>query len=230
MDTLPDHLMKLYTNPLIRIFRVLGGMSILALLTKKLVHLPPFVLYVVFAFSVVYTLFMVYIAYRRIKHIIYILKNDKLEVRNSPLDLFASYAGRLLLCVKGVCEAGAPVGFALGVMAGFDQILEHKGRDPLFLPMLANVLLPDTPAQLEYKQRKNVFKDLTTMDSKYKEMLEEKDLISKLENSKLFSKDDIKMMKEGVSKHESSLLADKELLVNKIKGAYASSSNSVVKK
>ena len=85
-DTLPDHLMKLYTNPLIRIFRVLGGMSIIALLTGKLYYLPPFVLYAVFGFAVVYALFMVYLTYHRIKHIIYILKSDKLEVRNSPLD------------------------------------------------------------------------------------------------------------------------------------------------
>ena len=46
-DTLPDHLMKLYTNPLIRIFRVLGGLSILALLSHKFVYFPIFVLYAV---------------------------------------------------------------------------------------------------------------------------------------------------------------------------------------
>ena len=79
-NTLPDHLMKLYTNPLIRIFRVLGGMSIIALLTGKLYYLPPFVLYAVFGFAVVYALFMVYLTYHRIKHIIYILKSDKLDI------------------------------------------------------------------------------------------------------------------------------------------------------
>ena len=79
-DTLPDHLMKLYTNPLIRIFRVLGGLSILALLSNKLLYFPIFVLYAVLGFSFVFTVFMFYIAYHRIKHIIYILKSDKLDI------------------------------------------------------------------------------------------------------------------------------------------------------
>lgn len=119
MSTLPEPLMKLYTNPLIRIFRFLGGISILALLTKTLVHLHPFILYAVFAFSVPYAFFMIYIAYYRIKHMLYILKTDKLEVRNSPLDHFASYAAKLIYCVKGACKAWVSVGFALCVMAGY---------------------------------------------------------------------------------------------------------------
>ena len=78
-NTLPDHLMKLYTNPLIRIFRVLGGLSSIALLTRKLTYLPSFVLYVVFAVAVVYAVFAFYITYHRIKHITYLLKSDKLD-------------------------------------------------------------------------------------------------------------------------------------------------------
>lgn len=84
-DTLPDHLMKLYTNPLIRIFRVLGGLSILALLSHNFVYFPIFVLYAVLGFSFVFTVFMFYTVYHRIKHIIYILKSDKLDI-NTPLN------------------------------------------------------------------------------------------------------------------------------------------------
>lgn len=225
-NTLPDHLMKLYTNPLIRIFRVLGGMSIIALLTGKLYYLPPFVLYAVFGFAVVYALFMVYLTYHRIKHIIYILKSDKLEVRNSPLDKFATLAGKLLLCVKGACEAGAPVGLALGVMAGFDQILEHKGRAPIFLPLIADTVLPDSAEDKIYKDRKASFRDIVKIDNKYKEMLAEKDVVYNLEQSNLFSQEDINLMKEGLTKHETELLSNKDELVEKIKSSYDKGSGS----
>jgi hypothetical protein len=51
-------------------------------------------------------------------------------------DKFASLAGKLLVCVKGICDTVAPFGLALGLLAGFDSILELKGLDPLFLPFI----------------------------------------------------------------------------------------------
>jgi hypothetical protein len=65
---------------------------------------------------------------------------------------------------------------------------------------------------------------MTTIYAKYRTMLEEKDLINKLENSKIFSKDDIKTMRDGISQHETSLLAYKKMLVSKFKSAYAATS------
>jgi len=36
-------------------------------------------------------------------------------------------------------------------MAGFDSILEHKGRASLFLPFIEDVLIPDSPQEKIYK-------------------------------------------------------------------------------
>jgi hypothetical protein len=126
--------LKLQLHPLIRIFRVIGGISVLSILTKQIEKFNIYALYIAVFISVIFCIYMFYISYNRIKHVLYTLKTDKLEVRNSPLDHFASYAAKLLYCVKGVCEAGAALGFALGVMAGFDRILEYPegGRDPVF--------------------------------------------------------------------------------------------------
>ena len=228
-DTLPTHLLKLQMHPLIRIFRVLGGISSLGLLSRSIVVLPLFFQVCVVLFTLIYGIYMFYIFYHRIKHIRKVLKSDALNIRNSPLDQFASLAGKLLLCVKGACDAMPPLGIALGIMAGFDAILESRGREALFLPQIGKVLIPDNEMTKAYTERKALFKDLSQMDGVYKQMLEEKDAVSSLEKSNLFSDEDIKLMKEGLKKHETQLLSNKEELIKKIHASYTSLDNNIKK-
>lgn len=49
-------------------------------------------------------------------------------------------------------------------------ILEHKGRAPIFLPFIADNIIPDSPEETLYKERK--LKDVTKIDFKYRDMLE----------------------------------------------------------
>jgi hypothetical protein len=46
------------------------------------------------------------------------------------------------MCFKGACDTA--IGFSFGLMTGLDIILENKGKDPLFLPFIADILLPNT--------------------------------------------------------------------------------------
>jgi hypothetical protein len=52
------------------------------------------------------------------------MKSDKLDIRNSSLDIFAMLASKALYCFKGACETGAPAATVLGLMMGVDQILK----------------------------------------------------------------------------------------------------------
>ena len=61
-------------------------------------------------------------------------------------------AGKLIFCAKGACDTAAPIGSALGLMAGVDQLLEAKGKEPIFLPALAGLLLP-RPRKKIYTQK-----------------------------------------------------------------------------
>jgi hypothetical protein len=54
-----------------------------------------------------------------------VLKSDDLDVRNSPLDRFATIAAKIILCRKGLCDA--PVGVVFGGMAGIDELRKAKG-------------------------------------------------------------------------------------------------------
>lgn len=117
---------------MVRIFRVLGGISILLILTHRLDYLGDGLLYfsvlalctvLVFLFS----LYLIFLTYHRIKDMIKVFKSDELDVRNSPLDRFASLAAIIIWCSKGFCESAAPVGVVFGGMAGIDELRKAKG-------------------------------------------------------------------------------------------------------
>lgn len=87
INTLPSHILQLQMHPLIRIFRVLGGISLLLVLSKKIFVYNLYILYIVFLITILYGIYITFINYHRYKHIYKILKDKKeLEIRNSPLD------------------------------------------------------------------------------------------------------------------------------------------------
>ena len=218
--TLPQHLLTLQLHPLIRIFRVLGGISILLILTKRVNYFNSFVLYLVVLISIFYTFYVLYISYYRLKHIYKIMKSKDLEIRNSPLDKFATLASKLIFCVKGACDTAVPLGVALGVMAGFDTIHEHKGKEPIFLPFIAEIILPDSEEQKIYKERKNLLKDIKGIDSKYKQLYEDSSILKSLEDSKLFSDQDITTIREEFKNQENIMFIKKEVLLEELKNNF----------
>jgi hypothetical protein len=218
--TLPQHLLTLQLHPLIRIFRVIGGISILLILTKRVNYFNSFVLYLVVLISIFYTFYILYISYYRLRHIYKIMKSKDLEIRNSPLDKFATLASKLIFCVKGACDTAVPLGVALGVMAGFDTILEHKGKEPIFLPFIAEITLPDSEEQKIYKERKNLLKDIKEIDSKYKQLYEDSSILKSLEDSKLFSDQDITTIREEFKNQENIMFIKKEVLLEELKNNF----------
>lgn len=43
-----------------------------------------------------------------------------------------------------MCEVAAPVGVVFGGMSGIDELRKAKGLEPIFIPKLADIILPDT--------------------------------------------------------------------------------------
>ena len=114
--TLPAHIITLNNHIFIRIMRVLGGISFLTILSKSYLNYPIFVLFIAMFFALILTCYHTYLTYHRIKHIKYLLKSDKLEVRNSPLDRLAFLAAKTLTCLKGACESAPHIGMGLSLM------------------------------------------------------------------------------------------------------------------
>jgi hypothetical protein len=78
--TLPEKILIFQSNPIIRIFRVLGGLSILILLIHKKYELSfnIFILYLLIAISFLFFMYHVIISFYRVINIIKILKSDEL--------------------------------------------------------------------------------------------------------------------------------------------------------
>nr|AKM22541.1 hypothetical protein [Cordyceps militaris]AKM22560.1 hypothetical protein [Cordyceps militaris]AKM22571.1 hypothetical protein [Cordyceps militaris]AKM22632.1 hypothetical protein [Cordyceps militaris]AKM22648.1 hypothetical protein [Cordyceps militaris] len=86
--TLPNNILKIHNNFITRIFRILGGISILLILTHRLEYLGEGLLYptalvLCTVLALFFGLYLIFITYHRFKYIIKILKSDELDIRNS---------------------------------------------------------------------------------------------------------------------------------------------------
>jgi hypothetical protein len=108
--TLPPHIIDFQNKPIIRILRILGGLSYLILLSKSYFDAQAFIKFIALFFAFIFCLYHLYIYYHRIKHIRYVIKSGQLDIRNSPLQQIASLPGKAVICLKGNCETLQPVG------------------------------------------------------------------------------------------------------------------------
>ena len=225
--SLPEHILALQSKPIIRIFRVLGGLSTLALLGRgylRVFEIKEYVLYGVMFIALLFLLYNLYIGWHRIK---YIYKNIKdLEVRNSPLDRYATVIARVVFCAKGVCEIAPYVGGSLGLMLGVDQVLKDSGRDAFFGPLIGsglNRVLP--PRDNSYNWSQDLQRRLAVVDGHEKDIKNLSEAIKNLKgfenlsarDSEEFSAALDEIMKATNKELENSRGEVKELLDNHLK-------------
>lgn len=79
------------------------------------------------------------------------LWSNELDVRNSPLDIFASYAAKIIWCAKGLCDVVVPAGLVYGTMRGIDELRVIKGHEAIFVPFIADLIISDTSQTKIYK-------------------------------------------------------------------------------
>ena len=93
-------------------------------------------------------------------------------------------------------------------------------RISIFLPFIAEVILPDSEEQKIYKERKNLLKDIKGIDSKYKQLYEDSSILKSLEDSKLFSDQDLITIQEEFKNQENIMFIKKEVLLEELKNNF----------
>ena len=217
--TLPNNVLKFTMHPLIRILRVLGGISTILILTRKSLLFPNFVLYILSFFTLIFFIYHCYITYHRIIHMYKVLKSDKLDIKNSPLDKLATIAAKALWCLKGSCDQLPNIGIGLGLGAATDQILENSGCNPIFMPFLGNILnvvIGGETADNIYNKRKEAYKELLNLDSKSKLLEEDKESLKLLLKSGFLSEEDKKTLVKDLWNNEQSIIKNRDIIMNKI--------------
>lgn len=169
--------------------------------------------------TLIYTIYQFIISYYRIKHIIAILKSDKLDIRNSPLDRLARLSARALLCFKGACDTAQPVGLTLGLMLGTDEVLKNANRDPIFGPILGSILNSVLPENVSKDSTKLINKSINEISSNNQDLAENKSLLEKFQNLHLkgdISLEEFKEMQKIILENQEAILAKNAQLKSKI--------------
>lgn len=135
---LPRKVVSFHNNPFVKIFRVIGGITIVTVLSKKHILLfLPFKFIVLF-FALLHFIYIFIISMIKLWYGFKILKSDVLNVRNSPLDRLASVTGKLLYCLKYGCQAGSAGLSLIGTSFLMDSMLEVGNQEKVFTPWKGN--------------------------------------------------------------------------------------------
>ncbi len=195
---LPTKVLNFHNNPLVRIFRVIGGISILTVLSKK--HL---LLFLPFKFIVLFIalLHFIYITTVSIIKLWYgfkVLKSDKLDVKNSPMDHFATTAGKLLYCWKYGCQIGSTglglIGTSFFFFKKWDSMLEAGNQEKIFTPLIGRGVKFFVNGRPADEALLAINKNIKNLEDSKKIYQEISDLFNKAEgglDSKDFSKQDL---------------------------------------
>jgi hypothetical protein len=144
--TLPVKVKTFHNNPLIRIFRIIGGFCIFVVVSRhnsKLLpifsYLPTYIAALVVLIALLHLIYIFVISFIRLKYIHHLFKSNKLEVRNSPMDRLATFSLKLLMCAQYGCVGVAGAGTVITAFSGLDSILELGGHDPIFTQGVADI-------------------------------------------------------------------------------------------
>lgn len=106
LSLLPESVSKFHNHPITRIFRVLGGISFLLFIGGAYIARESIFFYIIFPLAILQLIYIMVISTIKFCYYIYLLKNGKLLVKNSPLDKLASIGLNLVACVKDTCQYG----------------------------------------------------------------------------------------------------------------------------
>jgi hypothetical protein len=175
--TMNSKVLSFHNLLFIRIFRVIGGISILILAFVSLVNikLPNTLTTILFAISVLFASYTFGILCHSIFYITRaIIKGDTLY-KNSPVATGASIYKTSIICLKGVCKLGGFVSVGLGIGMGFDYYTKSNfTRDLIYnhlsKPVMDKYGLDFTknykPLSLYYNTLNLVPKDIMNMVDK----------------------------------------------------------------
>lgn len=201
---MPGSVNNFHNHPLVRIFRVIGGISIILFLSSPSWIKDSFLHWIIFTMAMSHFSYILIISVIKIYYIIYLWKNKKFEVKNSPIDHVASLAFKLAACAKGVCVAGGASATVLGLGFGVDKLLEEAGHAPFFKKILGNQL-GNILSSLGYSGNSEYIelqKRMLEVKQRAKNIDELNNIISEIENNDSFKglRDDLKEFKAEFNK------------------------------
>jgi hypothetical protein len=201
IPSLPIKIDKIHNYYLTRIFRVLGGISIVLFLSSPdWIEKNFYLHWIILILALLHFLYIFIISVIKIGYIAYLWKNKKLEVRNSPIDHIASLTVKLATCIKGACVAGGAGATVLGLGFGADKLLEQAGYAPVFKKTVGNQV-GNILSYWGYEGNQEYLelqKKALEVEKRTKNIKELTKIVNEMENNESFNelKDEIKEFKD----------------------------------
>lgn len=139
IPTLPPLISKFYSHISIRIFRVIGGVCFI-LVASGYIHLLSNSLHLLITVTgaMQVTLILIVTSVRILYSIYRIICFPKdFEIRNSPLNIWATYLGRIIYCAKAGCSVTGGGATIIAAGVSYDAVLDEAGESKRFVPLLA---------------------------------------------------------------------------------------------
>lgn len=197
---LPKKVLSIHMHPFTRIFRVIGGISVIAFLSKKYLMLFYPLNIITLTIALAHLMYITIISIIKLFYSIKILRSKELEVRNSPLNNLATAAGKIIYCWKFGCQAGSAGLGLVGTSFLIDSMLEAGNQEKEFTPLIGkgvNFFVNGKPADellLSIKKdtqnlenSKKVFDSVSSTLEKAENALNKEGLFSKAELEELRS-------------------------------------------
>ena len=133
-----------------------------------------------------------------------ILRSDKLDVKNSPIDRLAGAAGKLLYCWKYGCQAGSAGLGLVGTSFLIDSMLEAGNQEKIFTPLIGkgvNFFVKSRPADEILLGIKNDTRNLEVSKKTFDEIAKIlKEAEKTLDNNSDFTKSEIQELRSVINK------------------------------
>jgi hypothetical protein len=141
ISILPPKINKIYNSILFRIFRVVGGISLLLVISHKYLILPDLFHKPILYLGLLQSIQMIFFFIIKLIYGIYtlIFRAKEFEVRNSPLNLLATTLARIIYCAKIGCAITGGAATLLGAGLAHDEILVAAGFNPQFKPFMSDL-------------------------------------------------------------------------------------------
>lgn len=197
---LPEKFITFNNYPLVRIFRVIGGLSVLAVLLGKhlLLWLP--LQYIILFIAFLHISYFVLINTTKVFYGIYKLLRGDLNVRNSPLDRLASITGNVLYCWKIGCYVASSGVSLAGASVIADTILEAGGQEKMFTPLLGKGVkfwIKGKPVDNLFTEIDNKVRNIKDTKEKFEELKKLAEQCD-LKDENIFSKEDREFIKSAL--------------------------------
>jgi len=200
LPSLPISVERVHNYYLTRIFRVIGGISIVLFLSSpNWIEKNSYLYWIVLILALLHFLYIFIISIIKMWYITYLWRNNKLEIRNSPVDHIVSLTLKLATCIKGACVAGGAGATVLGLGFGADKLLEQAGYTPVFTRIVGNQV-GNILHHLGYEGNKEYLelqKRMLEIERRTKNIKELTKIVDEIENNESFVelKEDLKDFK-----------------------------------